>query len=367
MRLWNMNPGPSVLPEEVLEQAAAEMMEYDHSGMGPMELSHREEYFDGIIFRCEELLRELLHIPDNYKVLYMTGGATAQFSCVPLNLRRSGKADYILSGVWSELAMNEAKKYMDIAVPASTLENGYKSIPHVSKDMIRQDADYVYICANNTDQGTMFQDENYPECGDVPLVADMTSIIMSQEIDVSRYGVIFAGAQKNLGCTGVTIGIIREDLIKDTDPRVPILYQYKTYSENESMYNTPPTYSIYIHKLHLEWMKRHGGLKKMAEESHIKANKIYDFIDKSSIFTCPIQKPDRSVTNIVFNGKSLALEDKFLDEAQKAGFLGIRGFWRYDRTDKRSVGIRMSLYNAFPMKGVDAFVDFLKDFEAKNA
>lgn len=367
MRLWNMNPGPSILPEEVLKQASEEMMEYQHSGMGPMELSHREEYFDGIIFKCEELLRELLNVPDNYKILYMTGGATAQFSCVPLNLTGSGKADYILSGVWSELAMNEADKYKDIAVAASTLDSGYKTIPVVTPDMIRQDADYAYICANNTDQGTMFQSGNFPDCGKVPLVADMTSNIMSQNIDVSKFGVIFAGAQKNLGCTGVTIVIIRDDLIKDTDSRVPILYQYKTYSENESMYNTPPTYSIYIHKLHLEWMKRHGGLNKMVEASKKKSDMVYDFIDESSIWVCPIQKKDRSVSNIVFNGKSFELEDRFLEEAQKAGFLGIRGFWRYDRSDKRSVGIRMSLYNAFPTEGVKEFVKFMKDFENRYA
>lgn len=367
MRLWNMNPGPSILPEEVLKQAQEEMLEYHGCGIGPMELSHREPEFDGIIYRCEELLRELLNIPDNYRVLYMTGGATAQFSCIPLNLKSKGKADYILTGIWPELAMKEAEKFVKVNVAATSGNTGYKKIPIVTREMLDRDADYVYICANNTDQGTMFQESNLPDTGEVPLVADMTSIIMSQEMDVSNYGMIMAGAQKNLGCTGVTIGIIREDLIRDTEPSVPIMYQYKTYSENESMYNTPPTYSIYIHMLLLEWVKRHGGVAKMAEESRVKSKKVYDFVDESTLWTCPIEVPDRSVTNLCFNGKSMELEDKFLKEAEEHGFLGIRGFWRYPREDARSVGIRMSLYNAFPMEGVDAFVEFMKKFEEQNS
>lgn len=364
-KVWNLYPGPSILPHEVLVRAQAEMLEFGGYGMSPMEVSHRTKSFDDIIYGSEALLRELLGIPDNYKVLYMPGGGTAQFSCIPLNLMRNKKADYIDTGIWPELAYNEAVRYLDAKYIASSADGGYNYIPKVTPDMVRPDADYVYICGNNTDHGTAFNETNFPDVGDKPLVTDMTSIIGSQEIDVAKYGLIFAGAQKNLGCTGLTIVIIRDDLIQEAEKFVPMMYRYKQFADNQSMYNTPPTYSVYIHYLLLQWFKEKGGLSKMIEDTKKKSGMIYDFVDHSELWNCPVQREDRSPTNVCYNGKTPELEELFLEEAKKEGFEGIKGFGRYKRADQRSVGIRMSFYNAFPMEGAEAFLDFMKRFEEK--
>ena len=357
-RVWNFFPGPSILPEEVLKRAQSEMLGYKDSGLPPIELSHRGKYFDEIIFHAEDLLREILGIPQNYKVVYAMGGGTGAFSMIPMNLLKNGKFDYIDTGIWPQKALAEAERYGDAKFIASGEKDQYHKLPRVTPDMVRTDADYVYICGNNTDHGTNFHGENMPQTGGIPLVSDMTSVIASEKINISDYGLVFAGAQKNLGCTGLTVTIIREDLVQDTPDWVPIMYKYKTYTDNQNMYNTPPTYSIYIHMLLLEWIKEHGGLDAMIRETHRKSDLLYDYVDHSKVWKCYVPGEDRSPTNVVFNAPEKAYDEKFVQAAAEAGLVGISGY--------RLGGCRVSLYNAMPYEGVEALVDFMQKYEISH-
>ena len=347
-----------MLPLEVLEKAASEMTNYGEAGMSVMEMSHRSKEFDQIIKDAEALFRELMNVPDNYKVLFLQGGGTTQFSMVALNLlRNSKKADYIVTGQWAKKAMQEAKKYGDIKVTATSEPDVYTYIPKVKKEDFREDADYVYICFNNTIYGTRYP--YIPDTGDIPLVADMSSNILSQEVDVSKFGLMFAGAQKNIGPAGLVVAAIREDLIGFAPENCPVLLDYKTQAEKDSLYNTPPTYSIYFAKLVFEWVKAKGGVKAMQEINERKAAKLYDAIDKSELFTCPVNKEDRSLMNVVFVTGDDALDKKFVAEAKAAGLVNLGGH--------RTVGgMRASIYNAMPEEGVDALIAFMEKFEKEN-
>ena len=358
-RVYNFSAGPSMLPLKVLETAAAEMTEYKDSGMSVMEMSHRSPAYEEIIAQAQSLLREVMNIPDNYKVLFMQGGATTQFSAVPLNLlTKSGKADYVISGMFSKKAYEEAKRYGDVTVLASSADRNFTYIPEFAVSDIRPDADYVHICYNNTIFGSRFP--GIPDTGDVPLVADLSSCILSEPIDVSRFALIYAGAQKNMGPAGLTVVIVREDMIGNERDITPVMLSYRTAAENDSMYNTPPCYAIYMAKLVLDWVRDDiGGLEKMAVINRRKAKKLYDYIDSSPLFSAPVQVGSRSMMNVTFVTGDADLDTKFCKEAQKAGFVNIKGH--------RSVGgMRASIYNAMPEEGIDALILFMKEFE-KNA
>ncbi|MBQ1302085.1 MAG: 3-phosphoserine/phosphohydroxythreonine transaminase [Firmicutes bacterium] len=357
-RVYNFSAGPSMMPLEVLEKAASEMTNYGEAGMSVMEMSHRSKDFDNIIKEAEALFRELMNVPDNYKVLFLQGGGTTQFSMVALNLlRNSKKADYIVTGQWAKKAMQEAKKFGDIKVVATSEPDVYTYIPKVKREDFREDADYVYICMNNTIYGTRYP--YIPDTGDIPLVADMSSNILSQEYDISKFGLIFAGAQKNIGPAGLVVAAIREDLIGFAPENCPVLLDYKTQAEKDSLYNTPPTYSIYFAKLVFEWVKSKGGVKAMQEINERKAAKLYDAIDKSELFKCPVNKEDRSLMNVVFVTGDEALDKKFVAEAKAAGLVNLGGH--------RTVGgMRASIYNAMPEEGVDKLIAFMEKFEKEN-
>lgn len=359
-RVYNFSAGPSMLPLAVLEKAQKELTSYHGSGMSVMELSHRSGLFTDIITEAEQLLRELMQIPDNYKVLFIQGGASQQFAMVPMNLLvHSKKADYIHTGSWSKKAIQEAKKFGDIRVVASSEDKNFSYIPKVDASMIDPEADYVHITTNNTIEGTVYNE--LPDTGNVPLVADMSSNILSEVIDVSKFGIIYAGAQKNLGPAGLTVVIIREDLIGNAADTCPTMLDYKTHSESGSLYNTPPTFAVYMAKLVFEWIKSLGGLKEMEEINREKAKKLYDYIEASDLFVSPINPADRSLMNIPFVTKDSdkELEAAFVKEAQAAGLETLKGH--------RSVGgMRASIYNAMPVEGVDALVAFMKEFEAKH-
>lgn len=347
-----------MLPLPVLEKAQKELLNYKGSGMSVMELSHRSQLFTEIITEAEQLLRELMQIPDNYKVLFLQGGASQQFAMVPMNiLTKSKKADYVVTGSWSQKALNEAKKFGDIRVIASSEENNFTYIPKIDPSMIDEEADYVHITTNNTIEGTAFRD--IPDTGDVPLVADMSSNILSEEIDVSKFGIIYAGAQKNIGPAGLTVVIIREDLIGQAPESVPTMLNYKTHSDKGSLYNTPPTFSIYMAKLVFEWLKEIGGLQEIGKRNEEKANMLYQFIEKSNLFQSPVQKESRSIMNIPFVTGSSELDAKFVKEAQAKGLETLKGH--------RSVGgMRASIYNAMPVEGVEKLVAFMEQFEKNN-
>ncbi len=357
-RVYNFSAGPSMMPLEVLEKAASEMTNYGEAGMSVMEMSHRSKDFDNIIKEAEALFRELMNIPDNYKVLFLQGGGTTQFSMVALNLlRNSKKADYIVTGQWAKKAMQEAKKFGDIKVVATSEPDVYTYIPKVKREDFREDADYVYICMNNTIYGTRYP--YIPDTGDIPLVADMSSNILSQEYDISKFGLIFAGAQKNIGPAGLVVAAIREDLIGFAPENCPVLLDYKTQAEKDSLYNTPPTYSIYFAKLVFEWVKSRGGVKAMQEINERKAAKLYAAIDNSELFKCPVNKEDRSLMNVVFVTGDEALDKKFVAEAKAAGLVNLGGH--------RTVGgMRASIYNAMPEEGVDKLIAFMEKFEKEN-
>ena len=358
-RVYNFSAGPSVLPLPVLEKAQAELVSYGDAGMSVMEMSHRSSSYQAIIDECEALLRELLGIGDNYKVLFLQGGASSQFAMVPLNLlNNSKKADYILTGLWAKKASKEAARYGDVKIVASSEDKVFNYIPRFEKSDFTPDADYVHITHNNTIYGTRFV--NIPDTGDVPLVADMSSSILSQQIDVNKFGIIYAGAQKNMGPAGLTVVIIREDLIGKAVDFCPTMFDYKTHSENGSMFNTPPTYAIYICKLVCEWVKQNGGIAAMQKVNEKKAALIYDFLDNSKMFSATVtNKEDRSLMNIPFVTDSDELNAKFIKEATAAGFVNLKGH--------RSVGgMRASIYNAMPVEGVEALVEFMKKFEAEN-
>lgn len=357
-RVYNFSAGPSMLPVEVLEKVQKDLLNYEGSGQSVMEMSHRSKEYQKIIDDAEADLRELMHIPDNYKVLFVQGGGTLQFAMVPLNLlRNTKKADYVLTGTWAKKAYKEACKYGDIRVIASSEDDKFTWVPKITKEDVREDADYAYITTNNTIYGTKY---NYiPETGNVPLVADMSSNIMSEEIDVSRFGMIWAGAQKNVGPAGVTIVIVREDLIGFAGAEVPTYLDYKIHADNGSMYNTPPCFSIYVAGEVFKYLKSIGGIAEMERRNREKAQMLYDFIDSSRLFSCPVAKEDRSLMNVVFVTGDAELDKKFIALAKENGMINLSGH--------RSIGgMRASIYNAMPKEGVAALVDFMRKFEEEN-
>ena len=357
-RVYNFSAGPSMLPVEVLEKVQKDLLNYEGSGQSVMEMSHRSKEYQKIIDDAEADLRELMHIPDNYKVLFVQGGGTLQFAMVPLNLlRNSKKADYVLTGTWAKKAYKEACKYGDIRVIASSEDDKFTWVPKITKEDVREDADYAYITTNNTIYGTKY---NYiPETGNVPLVADMSSNILSEEIDVSRFGMIWAGAQKNVGPAGVTIVIVREDLIGFAGAEVPTYLDYKIHADNGSMYNTPPCFSIYVAGEVFKYLKSIGGIAEMERRNREKAQMLYDFIDSSRLFRCPVAKEDRSLMNVVFVTGDAELDKKFIALAKENGMINLSGH--------RSIGgMRASIYNAMPKEGVAALADFMRKFEEEN-
>ena len=358
-RVYNFSAGPSMLPEEVLKQCADEMMDYQGSGQSVMEMSHRSKVYDDIIKGAEALFRELMNIPDNYEVLFLQGGASTQFAALPLNLMNgSGKADFIITGQWAKKAYQEAQKYGDARAVASSADKTFSYIPKTTKEDFRQDADYVHICLNNTIYGTLYHE--IPDTGDVTLVADISSCFLSEPIDVSRFGVLFGGAQKNVAPAGLTVVIIRKDLIGNARDICPTMLDYKIHADAQSLYNTPPCYSIYVCKLVLEWIKRKGGVEAIAEINRKKAKILYDFLDSSKMFRGTVVPEDRSLMNVPFVTDNDELNKKFIKEAEEAGFINLKGH--------RSVGgMRASIYNAMPVEGVEALVEFMKKFEAENA
>jgi phosphoserine aminotransferase len=357
-RVYNFSAGPSMLPEEVLKKAQAEMVEYGKSGMSVMEMSHRSKDYEEIIFGCEALVRELMHVPDNYKVLFLQGGGSSQFAMIPLNLAsKNKKCDIVITGQWAKKAAQEAERYITVNKVASSADKTFSYIPKLDKSTFSADADYFYICMNNTIYGTKWN--TLPETGDIPLVADISSMIMSEEIDVSKFGLLFAGAQKNLGPAGVTLVIIREDLIGNAVDICPTMFNYQIHADNQSLYNTPPTYSIYVMKLVLEWIKEQGGVSAVQKVNEEKAKILYDFLDNSKMFRGTVAKEDRSLMNIPFVTDDEELNAKFIKEAKEAGFVNLKGH--------RTVGgMRASIYNAMPTEGVKALVEFMAKFEAEN-
>ena len=358
-RVYNFSAGPSMLPQAVLEKAAAEMLDYEGSGQSVMEMSHRSKVYQSIIDTTEALLREIMNIPDNYKVLFLQGGASSQFAMVPLNLMTgSGKADYVITGQWAKKAYKEAARYGDVKVIASSEDKTFSYIPKLNKADFTPDADYFHICMNNTIYGTVYND--LPDTGDVPLVADISSCVLSKPIDVSKFGVLYAGAQKNMAPSGVTVVIIREDLIGKAMDITPTMFNYQTHADNGSMFNTPPCYTIYVMKLVLEWIKNEvGGLDKMQELNEKKAKLLYDFLDNSKLFKGTVVPEDRSLMNVPFVTGDADLDAKFVKESTAAGFVNLKG--------PRSVGgMRASIYNAMPVEGVEKLIAFMQKFEEEN-
>jgi phosphoserine aminotransferase len=358
-RVYNFSAGPAALPETVLRKAAEEMTDYRGTGMSVMEMSHRSAAYQDIIDTAEKHLRTLMSIPDNYKVLFLQGGASSQFAMVPLNLmKRTGKADYINTGAWSKKAIAEAKRFGKVNVVASSEDKTFNYIPEISSDMFDKDASYVHITTNNTIYGTIFH--TLPETGDVPLVADMSSNILSQEYDVSKFGIIYAGAQKNIGPAGVAVVIVREDLIGDALECTPVMFNYATHAKEGSMFNTPPTYAIYIAKLVFEWLLDIGGVKAIERINRSKAKILYEYLDNSSMFKSTVAAAkDRSIMNVPFVCPAEELNARFIKEATANGLVTLKGH--------RSVGgMRASIYNAMPVEGVRKLVDTMKKFETDN-
>ena len=357
-RVYNFSAGPAVLPEEVLKEAAAEMMDYKGCGMSVMEMSHRSQVFDTIIKEAEQDLRDLMNIPDNYKVLFLQGGASQQFAMIPMNLMKNKVADYIVTGQWAKKAYQEAQKYGKANKIASSEDKAFSYIPDCSDLPISDDADYVYICENNTIYGTKFK--TLPNTKGKTLVADVSSCFLSEPVDVSKYGIIYGGVQKNVGPAGMVVVIIREDLItEDVLEGTPTMLTYKTHSDAESLYNTPNCYCIYICGKVFKWIKNIGGLAVMKERNEKKAAILYDFLDQSKLFQGTVVKADRSLMNVPFVTGDKELDAKFVKEATAAGFENLKGH--------RSVGgMRASIFNAMPSKGVEALVEFMKKFEEEN-
>ena len=357
-RVYNFSAGPAVLPEEVLMEAAAEMLDYQGTGMSVMEMSHRSKPYEKIIQEAEQDLRDLMNIPDNYKVLFLQGGASQQFAMIPMNLMKNGVADYIITGQWAKKAWQEAQKYGKANAIASSADKIFSYIPDCSDLPISEDADYVYICENNTIYGTKFKE--LPNTKGKLLVSDVSSCFLSEPVDVSRYGVIYGGVQKNIGPAGVVIVIIREDLItEDVLPATPTMLTYKIHADNASLYNTPPAYGIYICGKVFKWLKKQGGLEAMKVYNEKKAAVLYDFLDQSRMFRGTVEKKDRSLMNVPFVTDSEELNAKFIKEAAEAGFVNLKGH--------RSVGgMRASIYNAMPIEGVEKLVAFMAEFEKNN-
>ena len=358
-RVYNFSAGPAVLPEEVLQEAADEMLDYRGTGMSVMEMSHRSKAYDTIIKEAEADLRELMNIPDNYKVLFLQGGASQQFAMIPMNLMKNRVADYIVTGQWAKKAYQEASLYGKANKIASSEDKTFSYIPDCSDLPISEDADYVYICENNTIYGTKFK--TLPNTKGKPLVADVSSCFLSEPVDVTKYGVIYGGVQKNIGPAGVVIVIIREDLItEDVLPGTPTMLRYKIHADADSLYNTPPAYGIYICGKVFKWLKKMGGLEAMKERNEKKAKILYDYLDESKLFKGTVRKEDRSLMNVPFITGNEELDAKFVKEAKEAGFENLKGH--------RTVGgMRASIYNATPIEGVEKLVEFMKKFEAENA
>ena len=358
-RVYNFSAGPAVLPEEVLKEAAEEMLDYRGCGMSVMEMSHRSKAYETIIQEAEADLRELMNIPDNYKVLFLQGGASQQFAMIPMNLMKNRVADYIVTGQWAKKAYQEACIYGKANKIASSEDKMFSYIPDCSDLPISEDADYVYICENNTIYGTKFK--TLPNTKGKTLVSDVSSCFLSEPVDVTRYGLIYGGVQKNIGPAGVVIVIIREDLItEDVLPGTPTMLKYKIHADNKSLYNTPPAYGIYICGKVFKWLKKQGGLEAMKEYNERKAKVLYDFLDGSGLFRGTVRKEDRSLMNVPFVTGSDELDAKFVKEATAAGFVNLKGH--------RTVGgMRASIYNAMPIEGVEKLVEFMGKFEAGNA
>ena len=357
-RVYNFSAGPAVLPEEVLKEAADEMMDYQGSGMSVMEMSHRSKTYDNIIKTAEQDLRDILNIPDNYKVLFMQGGASTQFAMIPMNLMKNKVADYIITGQWAKKAYKEASIYGKANAIASSEDKTFSYIPDCSDLPISEDTDYVYICENNTIYGTKFK--KLPNTKGKTLVSDVSSCFLSEPMNVSDYGIVYGGVQKNIGPAGVVISIIREDLItEDVLPGTPTMLKFKTHADNDSLYNTPPAYGIYICGKVFKWIKKMGGLEVMKQRNEEKAKILYDFLDSSELFKGTVVKEDRSLMNVPFITGDADLDAKFVAEAKKAGLESLKGH--------RSVGgMRASIYNAMPKAGVEKLVEFMGDFEKKN-
>ena len=357
-RVYNFSAGPAVLPEEVLREAADEMMDYQGSGMSVMEMSHRSKTYDKIIKDAEADLRELMNIPDNYKVLFLQGGASQQFAMIPMNLMKNKKAGFIVTGQWAKKAYQEASIYGEAVKLASSEDKTFSYIPDCSNLDIPEDLDYVYICENNTIYGTKFWE--LPNTKGHTLISDVSSCFLSEPVDVSKYGIIYGGVQKNIGPAGVVIVIIREDLItEDTLPGTPTMLKYKIHADNDSLYNTPPAYGIYVCGKVFQWLKKMGGLSAMKKHNEEKAKILYDFLDESKLFKGTVEAKDRSLMNVPFVTGDADLDAKFVKEAAAAGFVNLKGH--------RSVGgMRASIYNAMPKEGVEKLVAFMKEFEEAN-
>lgn len=357
-RAYNFSAGPSMLPLNVIEDAAANLANYKGCGESVMEMSHRSAEFKAILEDAEQNLRDIMNIPDNYKVMFIQGGGTLQFAMVPLNLlRKSGKADYVVSGTWAKKAAKEAEKFGDIKIVASSEDSTFSYIPKVKKEDFRHDADYVHITFNNTIYGTHYP--YIPDTGNIPLVADMSSCILSEEIDVSKFGLIYAGVQKNIAPAGIAIAIMREDLIGFAKNNVPTYLDYKVHADNGSTYNTPNCFAIYIAGEVFKHIKNMGGISELHKKNVEKAGKLYDFIDNSQLYKCPVEKEDRSLMNVVFVTGDAELDKKFVAEAKANNMHNLNGH--------RSIGgMRASIYNAMPMEGVDALIEFMKKFQEEN-
>ena len=353
-RVYNFSAGPSMLPVEVLEEAQKDLVDYQGCGMSVCEMSHRSKQYDAINNECLALIRELMNVPENYSIILVQGGGSTQFEAVPLNLLSKGKADYVVTGNFAKKAFKEAKKYGDIHLAGSSEDANFTYIP---KELdIRSDIDYLYICQNNTIFGTKYP---YLPKTDAPLVADVSSMILSEEIDVSKYGVLFAGAQKNMGPAGLTVVIVRNDLVTDGMPICPTMLKWKTQVENNSLYNTPPCFSIYMTMLNLRHLKKNGGVKAQQQINEYKAGLLYDFIDNSSFYTNKVVKEDRSIMNVPFTTPNTDLDAAFIKEASQNGFLSIKGH-------RLVGGMRASIYNAMPVQGIKDLIEFMKKFEIAN-
>ena len=356
-RVFNFSAGPSMLPVPVLEKAAKQMLNYENSGMSVMEMSHRSSSYLDIFNKTKDLLKKVLNIPDGYEIVFIQGGATQQFSMVPLNLLKNGKADYIITGSFSKKAATEAKKYGEINIAYDGSDNDFKHIPTQDELKLDPEASYVHLCANNTIYGTEWK--YVPETNGVPIIADMSSNILSKPIDVSKYGMIYAGAQKNMGIAGLGVAIIKKDLLQKVSATTPVLLDYTLMIENDSMYNTPPAYAIYVLGLVLEWIDEMGGLEVMEKRNIEKAKLLYDYLDSSDFYKAHSDKDNRSLMNVTFTTPSKELDAKFVKESIEAGMTNLKGH--------RSVGgIRASIYNAMPLEGVEKLVAFMKEFEAAN-
>lgn len=356
-RVFNFSAGPSMLPVPVLEKAAKQMLNYENSGMSVMEMSHRSSSYLDIFNKTKNLLKKVMNIPDGYEIVFIQGGATQQFSMVPLNLLKNGKADYIITGSFSKKAATETKKYGEINIAYDGSDNDFKHIPTQDELKLDPEASYVHLCANNTIYGTEWK--YVPETNGVPIIADMSSNILSKPVDVSKYGMIYAGAQKNMGIAGLGVAIIKKDLLQKVSATTPVLLDYTLMIENDSMYNTPPAYAIYVLGLVLEWIDEMGGLEVMEKRNIEKAKLLYDYLDSSDFYKAHSDKDNRSLMNVTFTTPSKELDAKFVKESIEAGMTNLKGH--------RSVGgIRASIYNAMPLEGVEKLVAFMKEFEAAN-